>query len=329
MRFDKGMGVLVFTAIAVSFPSVVRAGAGEPVVGQPASALIFPLVDSRTSHGTIISVTNTNSDRTQCDDSTFRFGDVCLHYTYFGFDDSRSFCREFDLDECLTPGDTLTVLADQHNPNMEIGWLWVEARDPETGEAIQFNYLIGSALVVDTELEFLSRYLPYGFKAWCVYGADRCGHGFTDCNSNGAADFGREYDAWPETLFLDSFFQEGGTVPTFSDQIALASCETSGTTFVDTFVWNNRERRFSRDFDFVCHFLGTIGDIQVVAGNLNGDPNELVLGSRSLQTGWLHLTGVNAPILGVFIQRITGTSFGGGDVLEYDGIAPCSLQRRG
>jgi hypothetical protein len=231
---------------------------------------------------------------------------------------------------CLTPGDTITMIADQVNPNMEQGWLWVEAVDPETLEPIEFDHLIGSALVVDTDLQFLARYIPYGFRSLCTFGADNCHHGLLDCNGNGEADFGTELEAWPAELFLDNFFQEGGTNPTFADQIALASCETSGVTFVSTFIWNNREQRFSRDFEFICFFLGTLGDISVVASNLRGDPNELIgPGDRSLQTGWLHLIPENAPILGVFIQRIANTSFGGGDVLEFDGSFPCSLPRFG
>ncbi|MBI1853954.1 MAG: hypothetical protein HYR85_26755 [Planctomycetes bacterium] len=330
MKVTFGLGLVACAAMTFGFGAQARAGGdGKAVVGRPASALIFPLVDSRTGKGTLISITNTNEDRTSCSSSDFRSGDVCLQYTYFANDASRGHCREFDVSECLTPGDTLTVIADQHNPNMEIGWLWVEARDPESFEAIEFDFLIGSAIIVDTGLDFMARYIPYGFRANCTFHVDRCGRGLTDCNSDGAANFGREYDAWPATLFVDSFFQEGGTNPEFTDTIALASCETSGTTFVDSFIWNNRERRFSRDFEFECFFVGTIGDITNVAGNLGGDPNELTSGSRSIQTGWLHLTGENAPILGVFIQKIANTSFGDGDVLEYDGTFPCSLERRG
>lgn len=323
--------VLAFAAISMTFAGVAQAQICEPpVVGRPASSLIFPLVDSRANKGTLISITNTDTDRRTCTFAGFREGDVCVHLTFFGQDVLFNHCREFDLDICLTPGDTVTFIADQINPNMEIGWLWAEARDPETFEPIEFDHLIGSALVVDLNLQFLARYIPYGFQALCEFGADNCHHGLIDCNGDGFADFGTELSAWPAELYLDSFFQEGGTNPTFTDQIALASCETTGTTFVTTFVWNNREQRFSRDFEFVCFFLGSIGDIQVVAQNLRGDPNELIGPSGEiLQTGWLHLIPQNAPILGVFIERIANTSFGGGDVLEFDGCFNCSLQRLG
>ncbi|MBI1851448.1 MAG: HYR domain-containing protein, partial [Planctomycetes bacterium] len=51
------------------------------VVGQPASALVFPLFDSTAHRGTILTVTNTDTDRHLCVNG-FREGDVKLVYTY-------------------------------------------------------------------------------------------------------------------------------------------------------------------------------------------------------------------------------------------------------
>ncbi len=319
---------------------------GDAVLGRAASALIFPLVDTRPNMGTLISITNTNTSTIPCWDD-FREGDICLHYTYFGFDTDLGFCREFDIDECLTPGDTLTVLADQHNPEMEIGWLWVEARDPVSFEPIDFDYLIGSAMVVDMGSDFLARYMPYGFRARPDLHSDsgsRCFRGSTDVDYDGAADFnGVEYDFWPEGLFLDNFFEEGGSSPEFSGLLALASCDVdfqdADTTTVSFFIFNNEERRFSRDLHFECFFLDTLSSISNIFNDLRGDPNELAIPGRPLPTGWLKLSGTDA-ILGVFIERIVGSSFAGGDALEMFGQfggpndpvwwhRPCSIPRFG
>ncbi|MBI1849453.1 MAG: hypothetical protein HYR85_03810 [Planctomycetes bacterium] len=343
------LSAMALGALASGFAGTALA---QPVLDEPASALVYPLFDSTPSHGTLITVTNTNTSRvrTTCNNNGFAEGDICVLYTYFGFDRGRSFCREFNTTECLTPGDTLTVIADQHNPEMEIGWLWVEARDPETGRAVDFDYLIGSAIVVNTGTDFLFEYHPYGFRA--LPGTvqrptgethDACGRDFTDLDNDGFADFdGVEYDFWPATLYLDEFFQQGGTNPSFSNELTLASCDVdpfdSDDTRVAALIWNNRERAFSRSFNFECQFKAPLSDISNVVNNLGGDPNELVLGARSIQAGWLSLVGSDA-ILGVFFQRVNANpALAAGHELQFSGQFggpedpnsshyPCSLPR--
>jgi hypothetical protein len=339
-------GAATLGLIALGFAGTASA---QPVLDQPASALVYPLFDSTPNRGTLITVTNTLAGGLAGGNVTcgngFRQGDVCLIYTYFGFDQSRLFCREFNIPECLTPGDTLTVFADQHNPEMEIGWLWVEARDPETFEAIDFDYLIGSAIVVDTLTDFLFQYHPYGFRGLPGEGGDgedACGRLFTDLDEDGRADFdGEEYDFWPRKLLLDEFFQEGG-VPPFRNELTLASCDVDhrdrDDTSVSALIWNNREVRFSRSFSFECFFRAPLSSISNIARNLNGDPNELVSNAgRVLQAGWLELTASDA-ILGVFFQRVNSTAFAAGRELQFTGQfggeedednEPCELLRVG
>jgi HYR domain-containing protein len=315
------------------------------VVGQPASALVFPLFDSRPGRGTVITVTNTNDSHIICGRSFFTQGDVRLVFTYFGFDESRQFCREFNTSHFLTPGDTLTVIADQDDPEGEIGWLWVEARDPETGEAIEFDHLIGSAIVVDTGLEFLDQYLAYGFRSYAsdLYGTtDRCGRAFTDVDGDGQADFdGVEYDFWPQRLLLDQFFQEGDGTQGFANELTLASCDVDpfddhGTN-VSIHPWNNRERRFSVSLNFECFFHAPLSSISGVFGRLLGDLNELVKDGHHLQTGWVEFDA-DDPILGVFFQRVVGQFFAAGHQIQLAGQfggacdenldhRPCALPR--
>jgi HYR domain-containing protein len=302
------------------------------VVGQPASALVFPLFDSTAHRGTVITVTNTDTDRLLCGNG-FHAGDVRLLYTYFGFDESRQFCREFDTSHFLTPGDTLTVLADQDNPEGEVGWLWVEARDPETGEAIAFDHLLGSAIVVDTDLDFLDQYLPYGFRSYVaragLLGVPGCSAPPTDVNGNGRADFdGIEYDFWPQRLLLDQFFQEGGGTGGFANELTLASCDVDpfddhGTN-VSIHPWNNRERSFSVALNFECFFHAPLSSISGIFARLGGDPNELVVSGHHLQSGWVEFDA-DDPILGVFFQRVVGSGFAAGHQMQIAGQfgGPC------
>ncbi|MBI1849454.1 MAG: hypothetical protein HYR85_03815 [Planctomycetes bacterium] len=341
-------GFLSATALGLFVAGFAGTATAQPVVGQPASALVFPYFDSTPSHGTLITVTNTNTSRVSCG-NTFRQGDIDVHYIYFGFDTGRGFCREFNNDHSLTPGDTITVFADQDDPEGEIGWLWVEARDPESGDAVDFDYLIGSAIVVNTGTDFLFHYLPYGFRshadeAKTLTTTDGCGRTLTDLDGGLDADFdGVEYDFWPQRLLLDQFFQQGGSNPTFANSLTLASCDVDpfdndfGTS-VSIHPWNNRERRFSAFLNFECFFHDALAPaVSNVFLNLLGDNDELVLGSRHIQTGWIEFDA-NDAIVGVFHQSISGTFFAAGHQLEFEGAfggpddpnlshTPCSLIR--
>ncbi len=339
MRISGWLSAAALGAFVAGFAGKASAHPefASPVLGQPASALVYPYFDSTPNMGTLITITNVNKDRHSCGND-FHVGDISVLYTYFGLDTRRDFCREFNIDEFFTPGDTLTVFADQHNPEMELGWLWAEARDPESGEAIDFDYLIGSAIVVDTGTDFLFQYLPYGFRSHIDENAgpeqppdedtDACDRFFTDvAEFNGLADFnGEEYDFWPLVLYLDEFFQEGGTNPAFNNRLAIASCdidpfddEDTGTV-VDVGIFNNREARFSSGFDFECFFLAELNEISLIVRNLRGDPDELVTdGGRSIQAGWIEFLPEDDPILGVFFQRIGTSGFAAGRNLQFDG----------
>ncbi|MBI3843275.1 MAG: HYR domain-containing protein [Planctomycetes bacterium] len=299
------------------------------VLGQPASALIFPLFDSRSGQGTIITVTNTDSNRDTCR-NRLREGDVCLRYTYFAFDPASGSCLEFDRTECLTPGDTLTVVADQHDPEGDVGWLWVEARDPETDEAIDFNHLIGSAIVVNVGLEFMFQYHPYGFRSYTHLllepPSDACGHAFTDVDGDNCADFdGVEYDFWPQRLLLDEFFQQGDGRQGVDNVLTLISCDLGHPTIVSAHPWNNNEHRFSATFDFECFFNEPFSPgISHIFEHLKGGPNELVGFGHHIQLGWLELDA-NKPILGVYHQHLVASPLADGTELQFAGQfgGPC------
>jgi len=333
----KVIGGAVAGAIALGLASVASA---QPLHNQPASLLAFPLFDSQPATATIINVTNTNSDRTVCaDNDNLRVGDVRLHYVYYGAQMAdldagiRAPWLEFDRFENLTPADTLTVLASRHNPEGEIGFLTVRALTPDTDEAIDFDYLIGSAYIANSNLDILWCYTPYAFQAEGNGGESTCGHELVD--GPGSIFDGASYAAFPDVLFIDSFFEERDGQ--FDNMLTLMS--TSGQDFineVDFLFWNNKEDRFSRTFKFVCWTSVELSKISAVTKNLNGDPSEFVK-----QTGWARINGrrvldlagnpvVNGDfefgpaLLGVFSQAVR-VDFVAGHSLHYTGSQNTSL----
>ncbi len=315
---------LALTAILGVSGAVVA----EPNVAETGSVNIFSLFDSRPSSATVINMTNLEDDRTVCDNG-FRTGDVQLHYIYYGQDADGGICLEFDRFELLSPLDTLTVLASDHNPEGEVGFLVVSATDPETGALIDFNELIGSAYVANSAIDIMWSYLPYAFDADAgrTTGNDVCGRPFIfDAAFTGPIIFDdTDYDSFPETLYVDSFFEEAAGV--FENQLTLMA--SSGQDFineVDFFFHNNKEDRFSRTFKFVCHTSLPLSDISAVARNLGGDPTEF-----AVETGWVEIEGRNVldlagniatlplnnqpALLGVFVQ-IVRSNFTAGHALH-------------
>jgi hypothetical protein len=127
-----------------------------------------------------------------------------------------------------------------------------------------------------------------------------------------------EYDFFPLYLHLDNFFQEGSN-PDFASELSLLSTRLSGQTTLSFLIYNNQEDAFSRGIRMDCFFRDSLRSISGVVTNLDGDPNELVFsGKKQAQGGWLRVTA-DAPILGVFAQKIAGTNFVHGRELQFSG----------
>lgn len=315
----KVVGALI---VAMLLSAVASA---QPSHLQPGSALVYPLFDSAPGSGTVICVTNLNTNTEYCDLTDVRQGDILLHYIYV----DGELCIEFDRFEYLTPGDTLCVVADKHNPEGEAGFLMIVALDPTTQEMVEFDELIGSAIIVQSGLNFLWSYTPYSFSGGDGTSADPCALDITDIDDDDALDFdGIEYSEFPEMLMVDSFFEETGN---FDNQLTLMS--TGGavySTAIDLLFWNNVEDKFSRSFDFNCWWSGRLSDISLIAQGLGGDKEEL--GAPPVETGWVSITprrlidGAGNPVgtavpgvLGVFAQFITSADFAAGHALHYTG----------
>ena len=304
---------------------LTAAASAQPAHLQPGSALVYPLFDSAPGNGTVICVTNLNDNNEYCQNSDFRKGDILVHYVYV---DGETWV-EFDRYEMLTRGDTLCVIADQHNPEGEAGFLTIAAMDPSTLESVVFDYLIGSAILVQSDLNFLWSYTPYAFKGLASGGSD-CNLATTDADGDGAMDFdgSTEYSSFPRELMVDNFFEE---TDNFDNQLTLMT--TAGSVYtaeVDFLFWNNIEQKFSRSFDFVCWWSGKLSDISAIAGTLGGDSQEM--GVPPVENGWVSIKGSRIvdgagnpvstdypPLLGVFAQFITSADFAAGHALHYTG----------
>jgi len=331
-RLHLFLGCAVAAAALLAPASLASA---QPLHLEPASVLVFPLFDSTPGSGTVICVTNTNDSRVYCPDSDFRAGDIVLHYVYV---DGAS-CLEFDRYETLTPGDTFCILADLHNPEETAGFLVVAAVDPEDWERyVDYDWLIGSALVVQSDLNFLWAYTPYAFEGMPdnPFMAAPCDRLSPDevGDDDGGLDFdGIEYSLFPSRLFLDAFFEEKSP---FDNRLTLMA--TTGQDYIAevTFLfWNNIEVKFSKTFKFTCWWEGALGDISNVVKDLNGDETEL--GHGAVETGWaaivpnrvLDLAGnpvlnnhgdvVRPPLLGTYAHFVTSSDFAAGHALHYQG----------
>lgn len=302
-------------------------GSSVAIAEAPAagSVLVYPLYDSAPGSGTVVCVTNTEVDTRICADD-FREGAVMVHFTYF----DGATCREFDRYEFLTPGDTMCIIADEHNPEGDAGYLVVMALDPTTLSPLHFNHLVGQAIVVQSGLNFAWSYTPLSFLAQGTVGA-LCDRDDPDAagDGDGGADFdGVEYDMFPRELVIPTFFEEDAT---FGNQLTLMS--SAGGDYsneIRYLIYNNIEQPFSRSHAFTCWWSGELSEISGAAANLSGDPEEFGHGT---ETGWASIRGnflkdqagnmvrdagnnpVVPPILGVFMQLIRGTDYAMGDAL--------------
>jgi hypothetical protein len=306
----------------------------QPADLTPGSILMFPKVDSRAGvgKGTIISVTNTNASRMVSPLNNYRYGDIQLHYYYI--EGLAPFNNVFNRKEMLTPNDTLTVLAGTHNPEMEIGYLLVVAEDPESEDAVNFNFLIGDEIVVDVAQNKLWAIPAIGFRALGMGAPDNNGRFRTDLNANGSMDFdGVEYDLYPDQLFISSFFEQSATME--GELILVSGLGSYYQVDVNFLFYDNEEDVFSRDYHFICWASEKLSDISAVTKALGGSTSELATGWARVDGDYaVHIltgslwdnetpgvgTNYDPPIEGAFVQRVLpGAGFEFGHLLHHIG----------
>ena len=328
MITNRTISVLVALALFVGGLGTA-AHAGPQGTGR-GSLLVFPYFDSTPGSGTVVTITNLNDSGEYCPTSDTRAGDITVHFQYINGETSE----EYDLFEWLTPGDTLSVIVSQHNPRMNEGFLVVTATRPyeqQGATAVDFDWLFGSAIVVQSGLDLLWSYPAYAFSG--IEESSPCDLVATDADGDGATDFdGVEYDTFPSEILIDSFFEEGASI---SNRLIL--CTTAGrtrTSEIEVYVYNNIARAHSASHEMPTFWQGALSEISYAAEALRGDPMESGL---PVETGWVSIVGgrildrsgnpvrdasggvAKAPILGVFSQHVASAGFTIGQGLHFQG----------
>jgi hypothetical protein len=312
-----------FSLVGAALVALVGSAMAQPNFDTPSSVLIYPIVDSRLGQGmgTVISVTNTNRNRVINTNTNLPTGTVQVRYWYVKGTDPWTFT---DIPELLTPNDILTVLAGNHNPEVELGFLIVIAEDPTNDALINFNYLIGDEIVIDVAGARTTNINAMGFKALYEGPEQPNGADLADRDGDGRAEFnGDEYERFPDLLYLSSFFEQSATME--GDLTFVALLGRDYRVGVNFLIYDNEEDQFSRNFFFVCWTRVALLGISSVFDSLGGSANEE-------QVGWCRIDGgdavniltgrviFDAPILGAKTQRVlpyAGLEFGG--LLHHSG----------
>jgi hypothetical protein len=333
------MGLAALAAVALANPAVANSDGPRHLV--PGSVGIFPAFDTRDGFDTIVTVTNTNADR-RVHANNWRTGDVSVHFVFY---DSETWL-ESDFDVPPTPSDTYTFLVSSEVFDSSQGWFLFEARDPEHPDCpIDFDYLIGSAILTNSGFNLDWEYAPYMFRGlpcqtagqglFGPFGYSGNGHAYIEpCdNLDGVLNFnGVEYDYFPRYIYIDEYFGEG-TPPelptaTFSNRAYILSTEMEGTSLTILF-YNNNERVFSRGASFDCWVGQPLSDFsnQALQENTRTGYNDDEL--NGIPYGWLRFDSREDPILGCFVQQIrrNALDFIAGDTMHFSGFREAFIER--
>lgn len=275
---------------------------------KPASLLVYPCYDNARSTDTYITVTNTSLDQAT--------GTVQVEFVYI----NGANCLETNRTRTLTPGDTLTVLAGNDNPNSFAGYVYVFAK--RAGQAISFNHLIGTSITLsgsdtrDYELD------PIAFLAIGAEGSN------TDAApADGRRDLnGTEYEQAPGELAFPRFIGQGNGAESKLILINLVGARFNAV--LDFLVWNDNEEVFSAQKTIDCWDRVLLSDINGVFTNdflLNNTNNALLeTGVNGNETGWFTVKGSvanssadvvsNPAILAAMIETSNGD---GGGMLPW------------
>jgi len=302
--------------------------------GKPGSVLIWPYVNNEEGK-TLITITNTNTSHVFCGggvpdifEGTVRLKLLFVH---------GEFCQVGNQIITLTPADTISVFLDELNVGGvgEEGWLMAVAvsalDDSETGlpELINFNHLIGSAQIFQTDADIVWAYDAYAFRGLTAEGeTDDCGHFFTDHlngNDNDRIDFDQdEYDRFPLVQSVPRIVEQPDGSPIDSFLAVMATNRGPGDdSEVNVLFFDNEEDGFSGDFDIRCFTAGDlVQDFSFLQiKDLGGNPNPEFPGEDP-DSGWLTMFIEEDPdadtpaILSVFALIKDGTYAAGNNVFK-------------
>ena len=309
---------------------------------EPASILVYPYFNSDADNGyaSLITVTNVNPLQVYDPDTDTLEGDVFVKFYYVNATD----CDITDRDTYLTPADTITVLASDHNPATDQGWLYVVAMDPwsklfgikHDGQIliappdIFFNSgLIGDIMIANGLTNHLWSIPAIGIKAKGKVVGE-----LADKNKNRILEFGTEYEGLPSTLFISSFLEMGIGAGKFNSNaylILLTFLPVEYTVFMDFLFYNNDEEEFSQEFQFNCYFNDLMTEVFASADNITGPTGKSNHYDEDavVQTLWASMRVEKArafgdtlpwncvPILGAILQTIFDTHYQSARLLHH------------
>lgn len=247
--------------------------------GDPGSLLLFPEVDARVGVGSLCLVTVTNSET----DAGGASLETVWEYV------NGATCTSDPVVEPLNVADTITVFAGQHAPTPAWGYLFVYAIDPDDGQAIVHDHLIGTATILDGvgALEYTVEPLSFSGVGDGIH---------TDLDGDGARDLdGLEYSQVAERISVPRFLGQTTDLQSYLVMIDL----TGGPGFAMTLeflVHNDNEEVFSAEHTISCWAkvplltVSGIFDDFFLSNYTNHDPNE-VLGAPSIESGWIEMDG--------------------------------------
>ena len=268
-----------------------------------ASLLVFPEYDNRDGMLTLFTVTNTSCGTGGAP--------IQVEFVYI---DSRD-CLETNRTTLLSPCDTLSLVTSAHIGGDARGFAWAFAKS-QRGQAISFNWLIGTELVLDG---FSA--LDYGVNAVSFKAIPQPDGALTDLDADGIRDLNaREYDPAPDVLLVPRFLGQLGGNAKGSELVLLNL--TGGAAFTATVglqIFNDNEEALYAQYSFRCWAKPTLSSINGAFRNsvllgTGHDPEE-VQGLGTRETGWMRIDGVLATsnqaeivdpaILGFLVERST------------------------
>ncbi|MBL8857706.1 MAG: hypothetical protein JNL28_04255 [Planctomycetes bacterium] len=266
-----------FTSLALAGVAVLglAVSASADSLDRAGSLLLYPLFDNNRGGLYTITVTNTNNDTTPSAQSQQLLnGTIDVEFVYINGDN----CLEFNRTRRLTPNDTITVTTLLDNPNQATGYAYVFAKSPITGQAVNFDYLIGDSFQV---APFISGGLdipPIVFRASSTFVPGAA----TDIDNDGVRDLnGSEYEKVSDKLIVPRFFadSQGVSEPGI---ILIGLTGQAFTTIINFLIYNDNEEVFSAQYSFDCWDRILLRNINGAFTNTflqstNHNPNEFVL----------------------------------------------------
>jgi hypothetical protein len=266
----------------------------SPHYRRPGSLLLYPEFDNRTGDVTVLTVTNT-----ACGINT---PNVDVEFRYIDKDD----CSEFNRTRTLTACDTISLLTNFHNPQMEQGYVYVWAKNAN-GDAIVWNHLIGNLLVVSGIEAFDYSVNPVAFRGiGSGTGIEQRDGTHTDLDGDNNRDLdGHEYEQAPDTITVPRFLgqdepQGKGGPAQFKSQLILIALSGGAEfeTTIDCLIYNDNEEAFSFDHTFYCWEKPYLRDLSFAFSNsflktTEHAPLE-ILGHPDRESGWICCDGAFA-----------------------------------